>query len=288
MAHLFAQIILNQDVKYDDYDKIASLARPSHADYPAQVRYQGYQDFRGGGHFSGRLTAPICIAGGIAKQILERRNIYIGAHLQSVGTVHDKKYTTVNLTKEELFTPIVNEIPVLNSACIPSIKKEIETAKIELDSIGGIIECACIGLPAGIGDPMFGGIENKISSAIFGIPAIKGIEFGLGFEATTIKGSQNNDAYTVENGIIATKTNHHGGILGGITTSMPLIFRVAVKPTPSIAQEQDTIDMQTLKLDKLSITGRHDPCIALRAVPVVEAITALTLLDALALSKGNI
>lgn len=273
-------VIRNRDQHSGDYDNLRVNPRPSHADYTAALRYGEARDMRGGGHFSGRLTAPLCIAGGIAKQILERRGVRIGAHLQSVGSVADERFPLH--PDDEVFDRLERlEIPVLNEDIIPLIETEITYAKMNLDSVGGVIECIATGFPAGIGDPMFEGIENNLAKAAFGIPAVKGIEFGNGFASASLKGSENNDPFILRDGKIETETNNHGGFLGGITSGMPILFRVAVKPTPSIALPQKTINLETLEETTLEIKGRHDPCIALRAVPVVEAVTALTLLDSL-------
>ena len=239
---------------------------------------------RGGGHFSGRLTAPLCVAGGIAKQILARRGVYVGAHLGSVGTVCDEHFPL--FPTRELFEEIAAKpFPALDDASGARMQDVILAAKNALDSVGGVIECAAIGLPAGLGDPMFDGVENRLAAALFGIPAVKGVEFGAGFNAAARRGSENNDPFTVENGRIAAVSNNAGGILGGITTGMPLTLRVAVKPTASIAKEQQTVSLSKLEDAQLQIHGRHDPCIAHRAVPVVEAVTATVLLDLLL--EGN-
>jgi chorismate synthase len=272
-------VIHNTDTRSGDYKPLSQLMRPSHADYPAHVRYGGHQDVRGGGHFSGRLTAPVCIAGGIAKQILARRGIFVGAHAEAVGRTKDRRFGTVELLKEELFLPLSRAIPVLDEGAAEAMQNEIEAARMQGDSVGGIIECAAIGVPAGLGDPMFGGVENRLSSALFGIPAIRGVEFGTGFAAAAMRGSVHNDPYRLRDGKVVTETNHHGGILGGITSGMPVIFRVAVKPTPSIALEQRTVDIEKMEETTLRVTGRHDPCITLRAVPCVEAVAAIVLLD---------
>lgn len=277
----FTAIIENTDTRSSDYSPFARTPRPGHADYTAFLRYGGQADMRGGGHFSGRLTAPLCIAGGIAKQILSRRGIEVGAHLLSVGTIKDAAYSTVGLTKEELLSPAAKELPVLDEAAGAKMAAEIEAVKRELDSVGGVVECAAIGLPAGLGDPMFDGLENQLARALFGIPAVKGVEFGAGFAAASMKGSENNDPYTVNDGKVVTETNNHGGALGGITTGMPVLLRIAMKPTPSIAARQRTVNLETLEPAELEIKGRHDPCIALRAVPCAEAVTALVLLDML-------
>jgi len=254
-------IIRNKDVKSSDYDEICDVPRPSHADFTAFVKYGKAHDVRGGGAFSGRLTAPLCIAGGICLQILEREGIEVTAYIKQVG----------NITSSGPDDESINS----------KIEPEIEKAKNAGDSVGGIIECTVTGLPAGIGEPMFDGMENRISAAVFAIPAIKGIEFGNGFDAAGLKGSENNDAFIIDGNLIKTRTNNHGGILGGITSGMPLVFRVAVKPTPSITTEQDSVSLSQLKPVKLSIKGRHDPCIVPRAVPCIEAAAAIAIYDVL-------
>ena len=239
---------------------------------------------RGGGHFSGRLTAPLCIAGGIARQILARRGVYVGAHLDSVGTAcdgHFPLYPTRELFEEIAAKPF----PALDDMSGARMQDAILAAKMDLDSVGGVIECAAIGLPAGLGDPMFDGVENRLAAALFGIPAVKGVEFGSGFNAAARRGSENNDPFAVKDGKIVAETNHAGGILGGITTGMPVVLRVAVKPTPSIGKPQKTVSLSAMENADLQIHGRHDPCIAHRAVPVVEAVTATVLLDLLL--EGN-
>ncbi|USF28452.1 Chorismate synthase [Firmicutes bacterium ASF500] len=277
-------IIRNSDQHSGDYAELADKPRPGHADYTAWVKWKGHADMRGGGHFSGRLTAPLCIAGGIAKQILARRGIYVGAHLDSVGAACDEHFPLY--PTKELFEEIAAKpFPALSDNDGARMQDVILAAKNALDSVGGVIECAAIGLPAGLGDPMFDGVENRLAAALFGIPAVKGVEFGAGFNAAARRGSENNDAFTVENGRISAGTNHAGGILGGITTGMPLVLRAAFKPTPSIAREQETVSLSKMENTKLQIHGRHDPCIAHRAVPVVEAVTATVLLDLLL--EGN-
>lgn len=277
-------IIENGDQHSSDYKNLADKPRPSHADYTAWLKWDGNADMRGGGHFSGRLTAPLCIAGGIAKQILGRRGIYVGAHLNSVGTEEDSAFPLYP-TKELFDSIAAKPFPVLDDQAGERMQATILEARQNLDSVGGIIECAAIGLPAGLGDPMFDGIENRLASALFGIPAVKGVEFGLGFGSARIHGSENNDPFTVINGKIATETNRAGGILGGITNGMPITLRVAMKPTPSISQAQRTVRLSSTEEAELIIQGRHDPCIAHRAVPVVEAVTATVLLDLLL--EGN-
>ena len=277
-------IIENSDQHSSDYQNLADHPRPSHADYTAQIKWGGHADMRGGGHFSGRLTAPLCIAGGIAKQILARRGIHVGAHLSSVGPEEDVPFP-LHPTKE-LFDALAAKLfPVLDDQAGERMQAVILDARQNLDSVGGIIECAAIGLPAGLGDPMFDGIENRLAAALFGIPAVKGVEFGLGFGSARIRGSENNDPFTVVDGRIVTETNRSGGILGGITNGMPVTLRVAIKPTPSISQAQRTVSLSANEEAELIIRGRHDPCIAHRAVPVVEAVTATVLLDLLL--EGN-
>ncbi len=272
----------NTDTRSGDYKALSDLPRPSHADYTAYLKWHGQADMRGGGHFSGRLTAPLCVAGGIALQILAQKGIFIGAHLQSVGSAQDSPYP-MRPDAETLLAPGKKAFPVCDDAAMEPMQAEIIAAAKEQDSIGGTIECMVLGLPAGLGDPMFDGMENRIATAIFGVPAIKGIEFGSGFACAAMRGSQCNDPFCIdENGGIATKTNHSGGIQGGITNGMPLRFRVAVKPTPSIGKPQQTVSLAKHTEETLVIQGRHDPCIAHRAVPVIEAVTALVILDMLA------
>ncbi len=273
-------IIENSDQHSSDYRELADKPRPGHADYTAWVKWNGRADMRGGGHFSGRLTAPLCIAGGIAKQILARRGIHVGAHLASVGCAEDDLFP-LRPTRELFDSVAAKPFPVLNDEAGARMQELILEAKADLDSVGGTIECAAIGLPAGLGDPMFGGMENRLAAALFGIPAIKGVEFGAGFAASRMRGSENNDPFCTEDGSIVTETNHAGGILGGITTGMPLTLRLAVKPTPSIGKEQRTVSLSAMENTTLTVHGRHDPCIAPRAVPVAEAVTALVLLDLL-------
>lgn len=211
-------------------------------------------------------------------QILESRNININAHIYSIGNVKDTPFDMVNITSEDIAS---KNFPVIDDDAGKEMQEVILSAKAQADSVGGIIECAVTGVPAGFGDPMFDGVENILAKNIFGIPAVKGIEFGNGFECTTLLGSQNNDAYTVKDGKIITETNNAGGITGGITTGMPVVFRAAMKPTPSIGKEQDSVSLSEKKDKKLTIHGRHDPCIVQRAVPVIEAVAAISILDIL-------
>lgn len=276
-------IIRNTSHHSSDYSALAQIPRPSHADFAARMKYGDAVDLRGGGHFSGRLTAPLCIVGGICLQYLKERGISVGAHISSIGEIEDDRFDAASVSEAELsLLASRSEFPVLNERAGEAMRHQIEAVRAEGDSIGGTIECAAIGLPAGLGEHMFDGVENRISSMMFGIPAVKGIEFGNGFAGSMLRGSENNDAFTVIDGRVATKTNRAGGILGGMTTAMPLVFRVAIKPTPSIFREQDSVDLRLMQPVKLSIQGRHDPCIVLRATPVIEAATAIVLCDLLA------
>lgn len=278
-------VIKNTNTRSGDYANLRTCPRPAHADYCAYVKYGGKADMRGGGHFSARLTAPLCIAGGMCLQMLERRGIKIGAHIAAIGSVHDESFPLH--PSDELFAELAQKkVAVINDAAGERMSAEILAAREDDDSIGGIVECAITGVPAGIGDPMFDGIENKLAAALFGIPAVKGVEFGNGFECATLRGSQNNDPFIIKDGKVQTETNNHGGALGGIATGMPIVFRVAFKPTPSIGREQRTVDLETMTETTLSIKGRHDPCVVIRAVPVVEAVAATVITDIL-LSEGK-
>ncbi|MBE6991515.1 MAG: chorismate synthase [Ruminococcaceae bacterium] len=274
-------IIENSDARSKDYAALADKPRPSHADYTAWVKWNGTADMRGGGHFSGRLTAPLCIAGGIAKQILACRGIHVGAHLYRVAGINDDAYPMI--PGKEVFDAVSSkEFPVISDEKGALMQQKIAEASADGDSVGGIIECAVIGLPAGLGSPMFDGMENRLAQVVFGIPAVKGIEFGSGFESADLRGSENNDPFTVDDsGKIVTVTNNCGGILGGITNGMPLTFKAAIKPTPSISKIQNTVSLSQKADAQLAIEGRHDPCIAHRAVPVMEAAAALAVLDIL-------
>ena len=277
-------VIENADQHSSDYAGLTDTPRPGHADYTAAVKWGGQADMRGGGHFSGRLTAPLCIAGGIAKQILARRGIFVGAHLKEAGGIPDEPFPLYPTA--ELFREIAaKDFPVLSHDAGERMQQAILEAREALDSVGGIVECAAIGFPPGLGDPMFDGVENRLAAALFGIPAVKGVEFGAGFAAARSRGSENNDAFSVRDGVVVTDTNHAGGILGGITNGMPILLRTALKPTPSIAREQKTVRLSRMEETPLQVRGRHDPCIAHRAVPVVEAVTAAVLLDLLL--EGN-
>jgi len=273
-------IIQNTDTKSKDYNNVAKLARPGHADYTGNIRYKGFNDIRGGGHFSGRLTAPLCFAGAVCSQILERRGIYIGAHLAQIHNIKDKSFDAVNVSRDDILAVRNKKFPTISDEKGQMMVEDILKARSGLDSLGGIIECACVNLPAGIGSPMFDGLENTISQLVFGIPAVKGIEFGAGFNVANMTGSQNNDNFFIDDrNRVRTKTNNHGGILGGISSGMPIICRVAIKPTSSIAQAQETIDYSNMTNDVIEIKGRHDPCIVPRALPGVESAMSIAILS---------
>ncbi len=272
-------VIRNTNTRSGDYGNILSAPRPGHADYTGNIRYSGFNDIRGGGHFSGRLTAPIVFAGSICRQILAEKGIRIAAHISSVGNIRDKRFDPVDISTELMDRLNKETFALIDTEKEAPMRELIEECRMDCDSIGGTIECTVTGLPAGIGSPMFEGAENVISSIVFGIPAVKGIEFGSGFEAAEMRGSQNNDEFYYDGDTVKTRTNNHGGILGGITSGMPLIFRAAIKPTPSIAKQQNTVDLTEKKDTTLSIHGRHDPCIVPRAVPVVEAAAAIAVLE---------
>ena len=270
-----AAVIYNKNTRSGDYDNLKYCPRPGHADYTANIKYGGFQDAAGGGHFSGRLTAPLCIAGGLCLQWLEEMGIRIGAHILGIHDVGDDKFDFLN----PQFDDIDPEFPVLNKKSGQKMRWRIKEAHENGDSIGGLIQCAITGLPAGIGEPMFGGVESRISQIIYGIPAVKALWFGSGIGAFQMFGSQFNDDYLMADGKITTATNHNGGILGGITTGMPVLFSAVIKPTPSIAQPQQTVDLRTGDITTLQVKGRHDPCIVPRAVPVVEAAAAIAIYD---------
>ena len=280
-----AAIIRNGNIRSSDYNNLMDCPRPGHADYTAQIKYKGFQDITGGGHFSGRLTAPLCIAGGLCKQWLEKMGISIQAHIAVLGGIADDPLYQDPTSQTPM--QICGDFPVLNMEAGERMKQAIADVKADGDSVGGIIECTVTGLPAGWGDPMFGGMESRIASIVYGIPAVKGLDFGSGFTGSYMRGSENNDAFTVIDGKIVTETNHAGGILGGITNGMPLIFTVAIKPTPSIAKVQQSVSLSEMMVQELQVHGRHDPCIVPRAVPVIEAAAAIALYDAYLASRKD-
>jgi chorismate synthase len=274
-------VIENTNTQSGDYSNLLDLPRPGHSDYTAFVKYMGNNDIRGGGHFSGRLTAPIVFAGAILRQILQEKGINIASHISSIGNVQDKAFDPVSPDPELMERLSTSTFALIDESCESKMRDVVEEARMAQDSVGGTVECIVTGLPVGIGGPLFDGIEGEIAKAMFGIPAVKGIEFGKGFESSKLKGSENNDAFEYKEGKVVTKTNNCGGILGGISNGMPVMFKVAFKPTPSISKEQDTVNLQTKENAKLIVKGRHDPCIVPRAVSVVEAMTAVAIFDLL-------
>lgn len=270
-------IIYNSDQHSKDYSLLKEKMRPGHSDYPAFVKYQGFNDVRGGGHFSGRITAPIVFAGAIAKQILARQGIHVGAHILSIKDIYDE-YFDMRLSNETLNYLSEQQYPVLNKDIYDQFVKTIDEARMSQDSVGGKIECAIIGLKAGFGDPFFDSIESHLSSLLFSIPAVKSVAFGND-KISEMFGSEANDCYYYDKDVIKTKTNNNGGIIGGISNGMPIVFNVGIKPTPSISKIQETIDIKHHQNTTLEIHGRHDPCIVFRATVVVEAMAALTILD---------
>lgn len=272
-------IIRNRDAHSQDYDEAGGLLRPGHADYTGTVRYGGFNDNRGGGHFSGRLTAPLVFAGAIARQLLDDRNITVGAHIDSIYDVKDLGFDKAAITREQLLSLRKMELPVNDSSCREAFLKIMEEAGRNGDSVGGVIEAAIIGLPAGIGSPLFDNVEARLSSILFSVPAVKGVEFGEGFHITRLYGSEANDGFYTDGKKILTHTNNNGGINGGITNGMPVVLRVAVKPASSISKEQDTVDIKSMKNEPIKIHGRHDVCIVPRAVPVIEACCAIAICD---------
>ena len=270
-----AAAIYNKNTRSGDYANLKDCPRPGHADFTAQIKYGGFQDAAGGGHFSGRLTAPLCIAGGLCKQWLEGMGIQVFAHIAAIAGISDTPFDPLAPDGDS----IQPEFPVINPDAGARMRNAISAAKGDGDSVGGIVECAVTGLPAGVGEPMFGGVESRIAQIVYGVPAVKGVEFGAGFAAAGLRGSQNNDDYVISDGKIRTATNNAGGILGGITNGMPLIFRAALKPTPSISRPQQSVSLSSGEMRELVVKGRHDPCIVPRAVPVIEAAAAIAIFD---------
>lgn len=274
-----AMRIQNGDTRSKDYARLRDVPRPGHADYSAYVRFGGCNDIRGGGQFSGRLTAPLCFAGALAMQLLEKEGVQVGAHIASIEGVEDTPFDPL---QPDFAAVSGGDLAVLNEGAGEQMREAIHRAKTQGDSVGGVIECAATGLPAGLGDPMFDGVENQLARAFFGIPAVRGVEFGFGFSASRMRGSEHNDAFETDGVSVFTATNRHGGILGGITTGMPVIARIAIKPTPSIACQQRSVSLSSLQTEDLVVSGRHDPCIVPRAVPCAEAAMAFVLYDLLA------
>lgn len=269
-------LIRNSDQRSKDYSNLRDVPRPGHADYTASVKFSGENDIRGGGQFSGRLTAPLCFAGALAMQLLKEKGVKVKARVYSVAGIED---APMDLSDPDLNAISEGVLPCVNHEAANRMAEAVEQARSEGDSVGGIVECFATGVPAGLGDPMFDGVENRLARALFGIPAVRGVEFGLGFEAAKMKGNQHNDGFRMQGGRVATATNHHGGVLGGITSGMPIALRVAFKPTPSIAKEQESVSLRRQENAPLTIHGRHDPCVVPRAVPVVEAVVACVIYD---------
>lgn len=274
-----AIVINNQDTRSADYEKIAALARPSHADFAARAKYHGYEDYRGGGHFSGRITAPVVAAGAIALSALKAKGILIGTHIKRCAGVDDAAFSDY---AKDIAALSNKQFAVLDDGAGEKMKERILSAREDLDSVGGVLETAVIGMPMGVGEPFFDSLESVLSHALFSIPAVKGVEFGAGFAIADMKGSEANDALRINGGEVSSLSNNNGGINGGISNGMPIIFRCAVKPTPSIARKQQTINMNTCENADIEIGGRHDPCIVHRARVVVDSIAALTVCDMLA------
>lgn len=282
-----SSVIYNTNQRSRDYESMKSIMRPGHADYTGYIRYLGFNDYRGGGHFSGRLTAPLVFAGAIAKQILAKKNIFVAGHIKSIGAIEDKPFDGVNIEPSLLKKLTDKEFCVIDDVKGREMKEYILKVKEEMDSVGGIIEAAIVNLPQGLGSPLFDSVESKLSHILFSIPAVKGVEFGAGFDITKVKGSEANDELYIKEGKIAAYSNNNGGILGGITNAMPVILRTAIKPTPSIGKLQRTIDIEKGIETEIQVEGRHDPCIVPRAVPVIEAACAIALVD-LMMEKGGL
>lgn len=274
-------LIPNSDQHSKDYSILKDVMRPGHADYAGKTRYKGFNDYRGGGHFSGRLTAPLVFAGAVAKSLLAQQGIVVGAHVARIGQITDTQFDPLGETAERLQELRKQTLPVLDAGKAPLMEAEILSAREQQDSVGGIIEVMALGMPPGIGNPFFDSLESCLSHGLFSVPAVKGIEFGAGFAMAALKGSEANDPMTFDSGRVKTTRNNNGGITGGITNGMPVLFRVAIKPTPSISRPQQTVNVTEGKDTILEIKGRHDPCIVPRAVPVIEAVTAWVLLDML-------
>ena len=283
-----AAIIRNENKRSGDYSNLKIMPRPSHSDFTAMIRYQNYNDIRGGGHFSGRLTAPLVFSGALCKSALkEKFGINIAAHIKQIYNIKDKYPNGKLPSYKEFINNYKKELSVFDNNAMNEMIKMIKDAKMNMDSLGGIITVVAFNVPAGFGEPFYSSIESRIAESMFGVPAVKGVEFGLGFDFVHYRGSECNDAYTIKNNKIKTKTNNNGGILGGISNGMPIVVNVAIKPTPSIAKEQLTLNIKTKKEDKLIIKGRHDPCIVVRAVPVLEAALSIALLDLCVEMKGK-
>ncbi len=271
-----AVMVENREVDSSNYDAIKDLPRPGHADYPARIKYGGFNDYRGGGRFSGRVTVALIMAGAIAKKLLSRFDVDVLAYTTAVGNIEtDKKFSAEEIRMNKYAAS--TRCP--DVACAEKMEQEIVNAKKEGESVGGIVECMALNVPVGVGEPMFDSLDADLAKALFNVPAVKGVEFGLGFEISELKGSESNDSYIMKGGEVATSSDNMGGILGGLSNGMPIIMRVAIKPTPSVGKEQKTVNLSTMKESKLTIKGRHDPCVVPKAVPAVESAVAVTLAD---------
>ena len=274
-------IIRNTNTRSKDYSLLKDVMRPGHADYSGNIRYNGFNDYRGGGHFSGRITAPLVFAGAICKQILKEKGIVVAAHVKSIKDIKDKSFLDSDIDLNFVEALKTFELPLIDKSIKENMRKEILEAKEDMDSVGGTIECGVFGINPGVGDPFFDSVESTLAHLLFSVPAVKGVEFGRGFELTNMRGSQANDEIYYEDGKVKTRTNNNGGILGGITNGMPIIFTTAIKPTSSIGKEQKTVNINTKENTILKVEGRHDPCIVQRAIPVIEAVTAIGILELL-------
>lgn len=272
-------VIENTDTRSGDYKNLVEHPRPGHADYTGRVRFNGFNDPRGGGHFSGRLTAPLVFAGAMCKLFLKTKGITVGSHIAAIGQIMDTPFDDVSVSAEQLDALRTQQYPIINPRAQQAMLDLIEQARNNQDSVGGIIECAVTGLPAGLGSPMLQPAEAALASILFSVPAVKGVEFGAGFSIASMFGSEANDRMVMTDGAVCSETNNNGGILGGITSGMPIIVRAAIKPTPSISKEQMTLNVTTGRTEPLVINGRHDPCIVTRAAPVIEAAAAVAITD---------
>ena len=271
-----AFLIRNGDHRSRDYAQLRDMPRPGHADYTAWVKFGGENDIRGGGQFSGRLTAPLCFAGALALRLLQDEGVRVKARVLKIAGIRDADMDPV---RPDLDAIADGRLPCLDPDAARRMAEAIEAARAEGDSVGGVVECYATGVPAGLGDPMFDGVENRLARALFGIPAVRGVEFGLGFAAADMRGSAHNDPFRMDGDAVTTASNRHGGALGGITSGMPVVVRAAFKPTPSIARPQPAVSLSRRADATLTVEGRHDPCVVPRAVPVVEAAVAFTLYD---------
>jgi chorismate synthase len=268
--------VQNKEADSSDYESIKDLPRPGHSDYPAKIKYGGFNDYRGGGRFSGRVTVALIMAGAIAKKLLGRFDIDVLAYTLAIGSVRTEKSFSAGEIRKNKFAASTR-CPDLE--CSEKMEEAIVNARKEGDSLGGIVECFAINMPAGIGEPLFDSLDADLAKAVFAVPAVKGVEFGAGFVAAELTGLENNDEFLLKNGKVATATSNAGGILGGMSNGMPITLRAAIKPTPSIAKEQKTVDLSCMKETSLNIKGRHDPCVVTKAVPAIEAAVAVTLAD---------